>query len=191
MSFFNSNYSGKGITNSQVVTEEGKYAIDAAQNNPDIEGSLRNSINNISDKIDSQVIDARNDFQTTSKTGYINLVKIKITATHANYPLKFTVNGRGFKKPVNLLVLFNNTDSIDPGIDNYTYDTQPPNHNFYIAKEEAGTWSIYINHAPWENITVTKAEIIRALTTGWFSVTYPNILLDALPDGSLEFTQET
>ncbi|MCX4326464.1 MAG: hypothetical protein OSJ45_04100 [Lachnospiraceae bacterium] len=50
MSFFNSNYSGKGITNSQVVTEEGRYALDAAQNNPGIEGSLRNGLENISKK---------------------------------------------------------------------------------------------------------------------------------------------
>ena len=51
MSFFNSNYSGKGITNSQVVTEEGKYAIDAAQNNPDIDGSLRNETGKLNEKI--------------------------------------------------------------------------------------------------------------------------------------------
>lgn len=31
---------GGGISNSQVVTEEGKYALDVVQNNPDIKGTL-------------------------------------------------------------------------------------------------------------------------------------------------------
>ena len=86
MSFFNSNYSGKGITNSQVVTEEGKYALDAAQNNPDIEGSLRNSINNISDKIDSRVVNAWNNFLNVSQTGYIHLARIKILSAYIDFP---------------------------------------------------------------------------------------------------------
>lgn len=36
---------GGGISNSQIITEEGKHALDAVQNNPDVEGSLRQSIN--------------------------------------------------------------------------------------------------------------------------------------------------
>lgn len=31
---------GGGISNSQIITEEGKYSLDAIQNNPDIEGTL-------------------------------------------------------------------------------------------------------------------------------------------------------
>lgn len=31
---------GGGISNSQIITEEGKYALDAVQNNPNIEGTL-------------------------------------------------------------------------------------------------------------------------------------------------------
>lgn len=36
---------GGGISNSQVVNEEGKYSLDAIQNNPDVKGSLRQNIN--------------------------------------------------------------------------------------------------------------------------------------------------
>ena len=39
---------GGGINNTQIVTEKGKYALDAVQNNPNIEGSLRNELEAIS-----------------------------------------------------------------------------------------------------------------------------------------------
>ena len=194
MSFFNSNYSGKGITNSQVVTEEGKYALDAAQNNPDIEGSLRNSINNISDKIDSRVVNAWNNFLNVSQTGYIHLARIKILSAYIDFPLRFTINGRGFKKPANLIVLFKISDGTDPDINQYTHDAEfisSYDYKFYITKETAGTWNIYASRTAYRTIAVTGAEIFRAENKKYFDVTYPNILLDVLPDGSLEFTQET
>lgn len=35
---------GGGISNSQIVTEEGKYALDAVQNNPDVDNTLASKI---------------------------------------------------------------------------------------------------------------------------------------------------
>lgn len=44
---------GGGISNSQIVTEEGKYSLDAVQNNPTVEGSLRNELERNSGEINT------------------------------------------------------------------------------------------------------------------------------------------
>ncbi len=46
MEYYPAGYA-KGITNSKTVTEEGEYVLDAAQNNPDVPGSLRQDLNNL------------------------------------------------------------------------------------------------------------------------------------------------
>lgn len=184
---------GGGISNTQVVTEEGKYALDAVQNNPNVPGSLRNRINNTAAKVDTCIVNAWNDFEQTAQQGYINLAKIKIVTTYANYPLKFTVNGRGFPQPVNLIVLFRGTADTDPGIDKYILKpgfSNAYNNKFYIAKTAAGTWNIYASHPSYASIVITMAEIFKAKSRTWFEVTYPNNLVDSLPSGSLEFTVE-
>lgn len=40
-----------GISSSQVVAEEGKYSLDVVQNNPGIEGSLRNEVENTEEQL--------------------------------------------------------------------------------------------------------------------------------------------
>lgn len=175
------------------MTEEGKYSLDAIQNNPDIEGSLRQKIENVSAKVDTHIVNARNDFERTAQQGYINLAKIKIVTTYANYPLQFTVNGRGFPQPVNLIILFKGTSDVDPGIDKYILKpgfSNAYNNKFYIAKTASGTWNIYASHPSYVSIAITMAEIFRAKSEAWFEVTYPNNLVDSLPDGSLEFVAE-
>ncbi len=47
---------GGGISNSQVITEEGKHSLDAVQNNPNVEGSLRQVLNDVSTKVESNKI---------------------------------------------------------------------------------------------------------------------------------------
>lgn len=42
--WFDCNYRGGGISNSQIITEEGKYALDAVQNNPDVDNTLASKI---------------------------------------------------------------------------------------------------------------------------------------------------
>ncbi len=141
----------------------------------------------------TNTVNAWNNFSLVSRTGYINLVKIKIVNTYVNYPLRFTINGRKFDKPVNLTVRFNGNDSADPGIDRYTLDSEilnDYNYKFYIAKTSPGIWDIYVCHPAWTSIAVTNAEIFRFKTEELFRVIYPNMLVDSLPEGSLEFTAE-
>lgn len=83
MSFFNSNYSGKGITNSQVVTEEGKYALDAAQNNPDIDGSLRNEVDKLNEKIN--IINSR---------GHLLSYRAGLNSNSMQFTINFSKTGR-------------------------------------------------------------------------------------------------
>lgn len=184
---------GGGISNSKVITEEGKCSLDAIQNNPNVEGSLRQEIESVSGKVDTHIVNAWNDFNQTSQSGYINLAKIRILNSYSDYPLKFTINGRGFVKPANLIILFRSSTSIDPDINKYITDLVTfgdYNYKFYIAKETTSVWNIYINHSSYVGLAVVGAEIFRTASRRYFEVTYPNVLVDFLPDGSLEFTTE-
>ena len=91
-------------------------------------------------------------------------------------------------------MLFKISDGTDPDINQYTHDAEfisSYDYKFYITKETAGTWNIYASRTAYRTMAVTGAEIFMAENKKYFDVTYPNILLDALPDGSLEFIQET
>ncbi len=182
---------GGGISNSQIITEEGKYALDAVQNNPDIEGSLRNELNRVSDKVDRQIINAWNDFDTNITGGYIKLIRIRVLSGYADTPLRFTINGRGFDEPLSLVVRFNNSSSLDANVGRYVVKgAGSNNYKFYIAKETTGIWDIYAQHTPYRTVFVTQAEYGRYIRSSLFEVTYPNVFVDSLPDGSLEFTTE-
>lgn len=191
MNFYPCNFGG-GISNSKVIRDEGKYALDAVQNNPDVDGSLRSEIESASGKIDTHIVNAWNNFSVIESAGYIHLVRIKISNIHIDYPLSFTVNGRGFIKPANLKILFHDADNADTDINKCTTDlvTFDYNYKFYIAKETTSTWNIYVNHIPYTSIAIIEAKIFKSKSADFFQVTYPNVLVDSLPDGSLEFTTE-
>lgn len=61
---------GGGISNSQVITEEGKYALDATQNNPDIKGTLAYEIQELKTTSPIATKDITiNDIKINSKSG--------------------------------------------------------------------------------------------------------------------------
>lgn len=142
MSFFNSNYSGKGITNSQVVTEEGKYAIDAAQNNPDIDGSLRNETGKLNEKIN--IINSRGNL----------LSRLLPTGDNS---ISFTINFSGigtYRYPIIIYIAGQNAYHAT------IYGTIRTNNSIVFSDNEA------VSEIVTTNISDTKIKIDIAFKTG-------------------------
>ncbi|MCX4326465.1 MAG: hypothetical protein OSJ45_04105 [Lachnospiraceae bacterium] len=142
-------------------------------------------------KLDTQIINVWNDFDICTTGGHVKLITIKILTSHTDIPLRFTINGRGFDEPLSLIVRFHAVPNLDPDINRYVVNGAGSNNfKFYIAKETTSTWNIYAQHVPYQTLFTTQAEYARYMRKELFDVTYPNVLVDTLPDGSLEFATE-
>lgn len=191
MSFFNSNYSGKGITNSQVVTEEGRYALDAAQNNPDIEGSLRNEINSASERLNS--IEMIKNFYTVrafntnhGQNGYLQIASIEILHANSNVPIMFEVSGRGWLMPAQLYILFINSGSPDPALSSFKYTGQL-GAEVALSKLNTSAWGLYIQKSE-EYDSICLHRYNYNYHHNKFNINFPSKFTESLPDDAVHPT---
>lgn len=166
------------------MTEEGKYSLDAVQNNPEIEGSLRQGLNNASEKLDS--IEAIREFYTlrtfnagTGKNGYIKIADIKILDAHSNAPIMFEVSGRGWAMPVQLFVSFVNANSIDPALGGFKYMGQLGT-DIALCKSGTSMWALYVKKAEGYDVICLHRYNYNYYYRQ-FDITFSNDFAESLP----------
>lgn len=114
------------------------------------------------------------------KYSYYKIMTITITGSYINRPISFEVSGRG-RYNSKVTILFNNTDSKDPGLYGFITDLD---NAYFIKKTATSTWEVYGQYSE----TWGTALIHRITGEGYgysgINITLNMTNIDSLPSGT-------
>lgn len=182
-----------GIDNTQTVNQEGQYSLDACQNNPDFDGSLRQGLNAANDKLTDMAVIA--DFYKIRKflagsgtNGYIKCAAIKILEKYANVPIMFEISGREWTIPAQLYIRFANNGTLDPAIKSFVY-TGNLFRNVALCKLSESNWGLYVNKSEAYDCICIHRYSYSPYTR--FDISFPNLFTTELPTNALQTIHPT
>lgn len=117
----------------------------------------------------------------SGKAGYINIIRLVVKDVWADYPLIFEIAGRGWIYSVKLYVKFNAQGDKDPNVKSFYVDNNPP-LEIVIVKSDTSTWDIYAKkNEPYGTCEICALHNVYSHKQ--IEITFPNINVDALPEG--------
>ena len=92
---------------------------------------------------------------TSGTSGYVKILRLKVTSAYANRPVSFEFRRRSDRVPTNVSLEFLNANSVDPVIDSFNYYGYCS--AVYVVKADTSTWDIYIQKSEsYDTIYITR-----------------------------------
>lgn len=166
------------------MTTQELVALSGAQAN--LQTQLDGKVNKNGDTMTGELVLQKGSIVSKQKgisgqAGYVNIIRIKIKDTWADYPIIFELAGRRWEYPRVICLMFNAENNTDPKLLSFLIDN-PARYEVAIAKTEKSTWDIYMK----KNEPYGVCEICRMCNTynhNALEITYPNINVSELPTG--------
>ena len=118
---------------------------------------------------------------SSGTTGYFRFATLKITQSHTNRPIYFSLSNRG-QKASNVWVQFNNVNSTDPSLN---YIQADGGMNVWIHKTATSTWEMIARKSEaYDSLTVDDYSNANSITVTWV-----NGFLSSVPSGSTQATR--
>lgn len=113
---------------------------------------------------------------------YMKLCTLKIEHSYVNHPFEICYQQRGSRTKTILTVMFNSTNSTDPGL--YSFKYQGDCRGAYIVNSATSTWDIYITKSEaWEDIAILYWSNI---VTYKISLTRQGTNVSSIPSGYIK-----
>lgn len=181
-----------GIKNTQEVNIPEQYSLDACQNNPDFDGSLRQGLNAANDKLTDMAVIAdfykMRTFKTIGQNGYIKCATIKAVYNYCNVPIMFEISGRAWHMPAQLYILFGNTSTLDLELRNFVY-TGKIHVDVALCKSDISTWDLYVKKSEAYDYICIHRYNYSSYTH--FNISFPGELVADLPTNALQTIHPT
>lgn len=118
---------------------------------------------------------------TSGTTGYVKIATFKINGSYQNMPIVLELVDRVRKGSCVLNIQFQNVNSSDPTLANFTYEGV--DYNCYMYKSASGTWDLYVQKGE----AYGQPTVVRFHNSPYMSkvaVTWTNVHADTAPSGA-------
>lgn len=118
------------------------------------------------------------------EAGFIKFATVTITDTYRDSPIIFTVARRRDQLPKELILSFNNGDTIDPDLK--AFYVRGTVGNFFIHKSATSTWDLYARkNENYDNIGVLDVQMSKYQWDGTQITWHDGVQVSSMPEGTI------